>query len=205
MRKWKTLAERVPITHRLPTPKMCRWKCGRMGTTRTNAYWMCDECRAHNCSYTAYIERTRKEQGLCKCGAEVRPGHKSCEPCAEKIRARGQATRRADLRSWASRVASSQRRHGKVGITLETVISVWERDGGRCFYTGAELTFGENASIDHKVPFSDGGTDDLSNLCLVHTNVNKAKLNLPEGEFLAMCRLIADRFPRHERAIDHED
>jgi 5-methylcytosine-specific restriction endonuclease McrA len=76
----------------------------------------------------------------------------------------------------------------------------YEAQGRRCYYTGGEIEWGVNASIDHVVPRSKGGTDAADNIRIVHITVNKAKNALDEGEFLAMCRLVAARFPKGERA-----
>lgn len=51
---------------------------------------------------------------------------------------------------------------------------LWERDGGRCQYTGRKLAPGE-ANIDHVVPRSRGGRDDWDNCVLSDRTVNSRK------------------------------
>ena len=51
---------------------------------------------------------------------------------------------------------------------------IWERDGGRCQYTGRELTQTE-ASIDHIVPSSRGGETSWENCVLTDKEVNQRK------------------------------
>jgi len=46
-------------------------------------------------------------------------------------------------------------------------------------------------SIDHKIPTSKGGTHDVSNLQFVHVDVNYAKRNLLESEFIQMCKEVS--------------
>ncbi len=54
----------------------------------------------------------------------------------------------------------------------------------KCFYTGKLLLPGDNLSIDHKVPRSKGGTDNLDNLVWVDIAVNRIKNNVDLEEFL---------------------
>lgn len=56
-----------------------------------------------------------------------------------------------------------------------------KRDGNRCFYTGAEMTK-EQASIEHLIPLSRGGKNNLDNLvlCLKEENKKLANLSLIE-------------------------
>lgn len=65
--------------------------------------------------------------------------------------------------------------------------------GGRCAYTGEELILGKNASIDHKIPRSRGGTNTIENLQWVTWTVNRVKTDLTHDEFVTMCAAICDR------------
>jgi hypothetical protein len=70
---------------------------------------------------------------------------------------------------------------------------VYERQQGRCAYTGIELIPGLTASIDHKLPTSRGGTHDEHNLQWVTKQINCMKTDMTHDEFLAMCQLILER------------
>jgi len=71
---------------------------------------------------------------------------------------------------------------------------LWERDGGRCQYTGRALSASE-ASIDHVMPRSRGGADDWENCVLSDRAVNHRKGARTPGE--AGLRLLsAPRAPR---------
>jgi len=82
-------------------------------------------------------------------------------------------------------------------ITLSFGLTgIWERDGGRCQYTGRTLAR-EEASIDHVMPLSRGGPNDWENCVLSDRLVNHRKGNRTPGE--AGLRLLS--VPRKPRAI----
>ena len=56
-----------------------------------------------------------------------------------------------------------------------------------CPLTGRKLQ-GNTMSVDHKIPISRGGTNELSNLQFVHIDVNYAKQDLLQEEFIQLCR-----------------
>jgi 5-methylcytosine-specific restriction endonuclease McrA len=55
-----------------------------------------------------------------------------------------------------------------------TTKNLWDRDQGRCQYTGRKLTPNEG-NIDHVIPKSRGGKTDWSNCVLSHKDVNAMK------------------------------
>ena len=65
---------------------------------------------------------------------------------------------------------------------------IWERDGGRCQYTGRTLRPGE-ANIDHVLPRSRGGGDHWENCVLADRRVNSRKgARTPEEAGLALLK-----------------
>jgi 5-methylcytosine-specific restriction endonuclease McrA len=72
--------------------------------------------------------------------------------------------------------------------------ALWERDGGRCQYSGRKLTPAE-ANIDHVIPRSRGGRDDWGNCVLSDRAINTRKGARTPAE--AGLSLIAEpRAPR---------
>jgi 5-methylcytosine-specific restriction endonuclease McrA len=72
--------------------------------------------------------------------------------------------------------------------------NLWERDGGRCQYTGRVLRPGEG-NIDHVLPRSRGGATDWENCVLAARDVNSRKGNrTPEEAGLKL--LSSPRTPR---------
>ena len=66
--------------------------------------------------------------------------------------------------------------------------NLWERDGGRCQYTGRPLRPGEG-NIDHIVPRSRGGGTNWENCVLAAREVNSRKANrTPEEAGLTLLR-----------------
>jgi 5-methylcytosine-specific restriction endonuclease McrA len=65
----------------------------------------------------------------------------------------------------------------------------------KCELTGVPINFEDpkSYSFDHKVPFSKGGASTLDNLQLLNPKVNRMKSDLDQGEFIELCRTIADR------------
>jgi hypothetical protein len=53
-------------------------------------------------------------------------------------------------------------------------VAVWLRDEGRCFYCDAQMV-PEKAHIDHRLPRSSGGTDEIANLVVACIPCNTAK------------------------------
>jgi 5-methylcytosine-specific restriction endonuclease McrA len=56
------------------------------------------------------------------------------------------------------------------------ILAVWERDRGICRLCGEYVLPGE-VSLDHVIPFSQGGASSLDNLQLAHRRCNSAKGN----------------------------
>jgi 5-methylcytosine-specific restriction endonuclease McrA len=61
----------------------------------------------------------------------------------------------------------------------------------RCALSGIELT-PETARLDHIVPVSQGGTDEIDNLQWLHVDVNTAKGTMSQDQFVSMCRKVAE-------------
>jgi 5-methylcytosine-specific restriction endonuclease McrA len=72
--------------------------------------------------------------------------------------------------------------------------ALWERDGGRCQYSGRKLTPSE-ANIDHIIPRSRGGGDDWENCVLADRTVNARKAARTPAE-AGLRLLAAPRAPR---------
>jgi CRISPR/Cas system Type II protein with McrA/HNH and RuvC-like nuclease domain len=62
----------------------------------------------------------------------------------------------------------------------------------KCYITGEpiDLLKPETYSLDHKIPVSRGGGSSLENLGLCKADINQAKYNLTDEEFLELCQRV---------------
>jgi len=74
--------------------------------------------------------------------------------------------------------------------SVKEIVSLVEKQDFRCALSGVELA-PETSSLDHKHPVSLGGTDEIDNLQWLDANVNRAKGNMPNEDFILMCKRVA--------------
>ena len=103
----------------------------------------------------------------------------SCKSC-ERKRVREWAIKNPDK----EREKSARRRSRGGGRTFDLSVreKLFEKQNGRCFYTGAILDL-VTAHVDHRIPISRGGTNDFSNLALCTADANLLKHNKTDDEF----------------------
>ena len=94
------------------------------------------------------------------------------------------------LADWFKNVASVHFGTRKLGQSLR---ELWDSQKGLCVYSGEALIPGFNASLDHKIPITRGGHISLENVQWVSKRVNIMKTDMSDGEFIALCDLIASR------------
>jgi 5-methylcytosine-specific restriction endonuclease McrA len=83
--------------------------------------------------------------------------------------------------------------HGGVieRVTAGQLKSLIEAQGFRCNLTGRMLD-PSTASVDHITPLCEGGDHVITNLQILHKDVNAAKGTLSHDEFVSMCREVVD-------------
>lgn len=80
------------------------------------------------------------------------------------------------------------REKGQVA-TYKELAALWKFQRGTCVLTGRRLTR-DNVQLDHIVPLVRGGSSTIENLRWVHRDVNYAKRDLFDAEFIALCQEI---------------
>ena len=76
------------------------------------------------------------------------------------------------------------RRHNPA-LTVEDIEGLWNAQQGRCALTGRRLD--DQAQLDHIIPQSRGGSGEIANLRWVCPEVNRAKREMLDDEFFALC------------------
>ena len=77
-------------------------------------------------------------------------------------------------------------RHLKTDVTRVAILQLLEDQQYQCTLTGRSLE-PQTSYIDHIIPLSCGGEHRLSNIQILHRDVNRAKGTLSNDEFIAMC------------------
>ncbi len=151
-----------------------------------------------------------KAKGECiTCSDPALPNRAQCARCLEKCSKKFIALRQKRLsegkcyqckekatigqvcyKHWFVRIASKMGSRS-AGKALQ---DLWERGNRLCPYTGRTLIIGQNASCDHIIPVSRGGTHDVTNIQWVDVQINRMKTDMTHDEFVQMCGLIALRW-----------
>jgi 5-methylcytosine-specific restriction endonuclease McrA len=90
---------------------------------------------------------------------------------------------------------------GENKATYKDLAKLWKSQRGLCALTGIKLN--RSSQLDHIFPKAKGGKDDVSNLQWVCAEVNLAKRDLTEKEFIYLCnsvmRWIGERINQYEQ------
>lgn len=171
----------------------------RAGRKKPNA--RCRECEsaAERARYWSSPEKARAKSAQSMKRLRSDPGRRPAHLAKRRdyYNAKAKHTERAyyeRLRTeqpWQWRVRNL-RRNVNPAITVEWLRSLWDQQGGLCALSGRPLEI-QTAELDHRIPRSRGGGDDLTNLRLVAPEANRAKGALTDDELVALCRDILGR------------
>jgi hypothetical protein len=75
--------------------------------------------------------------------------------------------------------------------TARQLKEILERQEYRCALSGVKLE-PQDASLDHIVPVSKGGSNSADNLQFLHKDVNRAKFTMSQQDFIKMCARVAE-------------
>jgi hypothetical protein len=138
----------------------------------------CGGCTKRVATATKQIRAIRREQGL-------------CERCPNPAN----ATNTLCLRHWFGHIAGHNMKSRNRAADVQVI---WERQDGRCAYSGIQLVAGtdSNVNLDHVIPKARGGPDAPENLEFVAATVNQMKRDLTRKEFEAAILFLASRINR---------
>jgi len=84
--------------------------------------------------------------------------------------------------------------------TASEIEELVKRQRYRCALSGRQLD-PQIASLDHILPVSRGGDNEVRNLQVLHKDVNMAKGSMTTTEFISLCREVAS----HTIGFDADD
>lgn len=88
--------------------------------------------------------------------------------------------------------AANLRIRAKVECATDAQIArLWKQQRGLCGLTGRKLTR-DNAQLDHIIPVVKRGSSTIDNLRWVHRDVNNAKRDLLDADFIALCQEVSN-------------
>lgn len=83
---------------------------------------------------------------------------------------------------------------GEESASTFELASLWRKQRGKCALSGRRLNRG-NCHIDHIIPAIKCGPGSISNIRWLHKDVNYAKRDLDDSEFLKLCKEIVEAIP----------
>lgn len=73
--------------------------------------------------------------------------------------------------------------------------TIYAKSDGKCEICGRQVKF-KDMTVDHKIPLTKGGTNELENLQLAHLGCNRAKADMLYEEFLSLAQNIVKNSKR---------
>lgn len=183
--------------------KLCS-KCGAEKVQIPSGKWKCRPCerewrRGHyQRNIDAHRERMRKRMKELR--ADASKGEMVREISrrayrnggAEKQRERIARIQAEEPFRWRAQLL---RRTLGWPISEDDLKALWDAQGGLCGLTGQPMDIA-TADIDHIVPRSRGGSNDLSNLRWTTRAANQAKGDMLDEELVALCAQVAEHIGR---------
>lgn len=74
--------------------------------------------------------------------------------------------------------------------TTKDLLDLIKSQEYRCQLSGVFIE-PHTSALDHKIPISSGGTDEVANLQWVSYEVNRAKGSMSQEDFITMCKRVA--------------
>lgn len=85
-------------------------------------------------------------------------------------------------------------RSTKYKASIKKLIELWLIQNKKCALCGDELSMDKHTHVDHILPKSKGGKDEIDNYQIVCNKCNYAKRDLSTEEFILLCLKISARY-----------
>lgn len=132
----------------------------------------CTTCNKRRAEYRKRKKLEWKEKGLCnQCGKETIKGKNQCE------------------KHYLMQVSLDRLGSTKYWENLQALLKT---QNYKCAITKDNISFESDIELDHILPTSKGGLNDLSNVRWVTKEVNRLKGNLTDSELKALCYKISN-------------
>ena len=131
------------------------------------------------------LNRERKRLYMAKIRLDLERRRVTRESQRESYKRRRTQILAKQRKNWRERFFWS--RASKLGCCgmAKKLASMWKKQRGLCALTGRSLD--RSAQLDHIIAKANGGTDEMSNLRWVCSEVNYAKQDLTDTELLSLC------------------
>lgn len=130
----------------------------------------CDSCNKRRAEYRKKKKLEWKEKYLCnQCGKETIKGKNQCE------------------KHYLMQVSTDRLGTSKYWKDLKMLI---EKQGYKCSLTGDDISFEADIDLDHIIPTTRNGKNELSNVRWVTRQANRLKNNLTDSELIELCLKI---------------
>lgn len=97
-------------------------------------------------------------------------------------------TTRYCFEHWLERAYVSK--GDRFSVTVEELKKLWDKQQGRCAITKCILVPGTNVALDHIIPVTKKGTNNIENLRFINFNVNLLKHNMSDIELKSILNEI---------------
>lgn len=88
------------------------------------------------------------------------------------------------------KLARKETKKARKKTNAEQLMELLKQQSFRCALSGVEIS-PDTARLDHIMPVSQGGTDEIDNLQWLHVDANTAKGTMSQEQFILMCRRVS--------------
>jgi hypothetical protein len=125
----------------------------------------------------------KRNRETCHLTRKERIGARLCINCCTPVVGNIQTCKICTLKAHMRKATGSS-------VGWENLLKIFEKQDGRCCYTGVVLELGVNASVDHAIPRTHKdfpGDADFTNLVWTTREVNRFKSTLTSAELKEYC------------------